>query len=83
MTMKTAFRIAAIAADGTSRRAYPTCLTTAIIAVCFDIWKYGFKGAQLRPNMDSLILSARQRHILQLNNFNIINIGDYILKARL
>ena len=31
-------------------------LTTAIIAVCFDIWKYGFKGMlKLRPNMDSLI----------------------------
>jgi len=31
-------------------------LATAIIAACFDIWKYGFRGLlKMRPNMDSLI----------------------------
>jgi Cu+-exporting ATPase len=31
-------------------------LATAIIATCFDIWKYGFRGLlKKRPNMDSLI----------------------------
>ncbi len=31
-------------------------LATAVIAFCFDIWKYGLKGLlKMRPNMDSLI----------------------------
>ena len=50
-------------------------LATAVIAACFDIWKYGFKGLlKMRPNMDSLIFigtSAAYFYSLAMLIFNL------------